>query len=132
MSAIHSDKRIFGHRSWLIIVGLLLVAVVAFNLVKETINRYRIDRQVNDLNNQIKDLQQQNSELNNLISSWSGSNQLEKEARLKQGLQKPGERVVLILRQNTSTSSGSNLELLTPAAEPSNPQKWWRYFFGNK
>jgi len=118
-----------------IIISILFI--VGFS--RELINRHEIDKQVKSLDKQISDLQSQNQELNTILGSLQGNEFIEKEARLKLGLQKPGEKVAMIKRDQRATTSGS---ALADGSEISgslvvnnnqnikpNPVKWWHYFF---
>ena len=50
------------------------------------------------------------------------------EAKLKLGMQKPSEHLVVI---NDLNQGRPNLAASLPEAKLSNPQKWLRYFFQN-
>lgn len=110
---------------------LLVAAVVcAFLLIafaRETIHRYEVRQEIAKLEQQIGDLESRKESLSGLIDYFSSPLYQEQEAREKLGLAKAGERVVIV----PLTNSTPPVTAQTPAAapEPSNPQKWWRYFF---
>lgn len=112
----------------IIIIFVVLFFIFVSGLIKETINKHRIDSQISKLEQEIFSLEQNNQELAGNIESWSQSNQLEKQARLKLGLKKPGETAVIISRE------GDTIGLVEtfgpPPKEVSNPQKWFNYFLG--
>lgn len=136
------NKKLFSRRYLIIaVLGLLLLYFVV-GLIKEIVNNYRVEKQIGDLTKQVGQLEQENNEIGGLIENWANSNNLEKEARLKLGLQKPGEKAVLILRGENEINPGQIIDprsetlgslVVTPKKDNySNPFKWWLYFFGPK
>ncbi len=138
----HSDYR--KHNKWpiikiaLVVVSFFLLFIV-FGLIREVYGRKQINSQVTELEQQIKDIKRRNGELSGLIDQWQSGDKFEQEARIKLGLQKPGEKVVLIT--SSYQESGSN-ELYQSTGDKItadrndpfyiNAQKWWLYFFANK
>ncbi|MEK7167392.1 MAG: septum formation initiator family protein [Patescibacteria group bacterium] len=119
----------------------LLLVLFLVGIVRETINRYQIKNEIKGLEGQVKRLEGDNTGLSSMITAWTSGNQLEEEARLKLGLQKPGENVVLVQRnEETSTSSmliGQKPKIVgnivveseLDQSNWSNPLRWWHYFF---
>ena len=131
------QKKQLAIRLILLFLALLIILMI-IGLIGELVNKRRIKNEITSLEDQINQTQSENLELNTLISSWEGGSQLEKEARSKLGLKKEGERVILINKSSTSEPSAVpaalDPDVLNPARaieqeEPSNPAKWWRYFF---
>ena len=124
-----------------IILIIAIVALVFFivGLTKEIMNRRSINEQINGLNNQIKELQSQNNQISDLINTWQDGSHLEKEARLRLGLQKPGEKAVIISQSESKTSSSGqqlvdsggvvNNFSIADNNSVANPIKWIHYFF---
>jgi cell division protein FtsB len=119
--------------------GVIVFCILFFGLIKEIINRRQIDRQIADYESRIAELKVENSTLNDKIINWNTSGELESSARAKLGLEKPGERTIIIVRP-TSTANNqvaikSNQQEIKLNAEESasarqtNPIKWWQYFF---
>ena len=123
------QKKLFNKSRVIIIISVVLILFFGFGLVKEIINRYRIDAQISKLEEEIQELEGENSEIDQLITTWSESNQLEKEARLKLNLQKEGEKAVLILREGEDRFPEE--DFAPPEEKKSNIKKWWIYFFGH-
>ncbi len=133
-----NKRKLFNPKTVVIISGVLLLFFI-FGIVRETINRRVINKEIEKYENQIAQLKLENERSGELINSWDQSLVLEREARLKLGLQKPGEKSVLIIRKNGS--SGQTGIVSTPEGEMdfikndieniavSNPQKWLDYFF---
>jgi len=120
-------------------IGLVCLVLVGFNFTKELINKRKVDRQVNSLADQIASLERENSEISALIGEWQSGDKAEREARLKLGLRKPNESVVMIMRERATTSEAniipSGAEIVgnviknQPHDASPNPILWWRYFF---
>lgn len=134
-------KRIWLTRSRMVLlISALLLLLFLIGIVRETANRRQLKNEIKGLETQVSLLEGDNSELTSLIAAWISGNQLEKEARLKLGLQKPGENAVLIQRKEVSASSlliGQKPKIvgnIVVESEPDssgwpNPSKWWHYFF---
>jgi len=120
-------------------VCLILIFFFSVNLTKEIVNRHQIDRKIRQYEEQTAKLEKENKEISVLIDAWQNGRQLEKEARLKLGLKKPDENVVLISRNN---GQAGEEKIINPEAEvlggiilPENTKnipnykKWWIFFF---
>ncbi|MEI6288600.1 MAG: septum formation initiator family protein [bacterium] len=145
MPTFRRRGRFFFNKKTAAVAVFLFLLMIIFGLVREVLNRFQIDNQINILQNQLNELEKQNSDLNMLIGAWSGSSvEMEKQARLKLGLKKPGETTVLIVNEtatstNNQTASDGILipnkpemigNIVLPANEAlSNPMKWLNYFF---
>ena len=121
-------------------VGFLLFCLLIFGLTKELVNRRQIDRQLRDYQQRIDKLRSENSSLSEKINSWEKSGELEASARVKLGLEKPGEKTSIIARSssaddNLAIKSNQDVVDLSPMTDASqyesNASKWWKYFFSN-
>jgi len=132
-------RQYFSRSRVVIIVCLVLIFFLSVNLVKEIVNRHQINETIKRSEAEIVKLEKENQEVGVLIEAWKTGRPLEKEARLKLGLQKPGENAVLILRaedsQPGSTVINPNSEVYGTVVVAdgqksiSNFKKWWQYFF---
>jgi len=112
---------------YMLAVNLLLVGFVGWSLANEVAQGNKVSSNLSDLKAKIAGLEKQNQDYGDVFSKIGSPGFVDKEARLKLGYQKPGEQV-LLLKDSVSTA-------LAPASDESsvgrsNPQKWWRYFFG--
>ena len=138
------NKKIFTKFRIFIIICLVFLIIFITGLIKELFNRFQIDNQIRSLEQEITELDKENMEINSLINTWSTGSQLERQARLKLGLQKSNEKVVLIRRDenendNNQSVIGPDSERIGNIISPKdkvndtpNPIKWWRYFFASK
>ncbi len=96
---------------------------------KITAKRNKVNNDIKDLKKEIKNIESQNNNLTDMIEYLDTMSFKEKEARLKLGLQKEGEKTVIITSPyselQTKEEENKNLEELSH----SNVLKWWRYFF---
>ena len=116
-----------GRLLWLV-AGLAAFAVLAGGaFVRETLRARQIDREIETLRGEAERLRVRNFEISALESSLSSGEFLEREARMKLGLQKEGEQAVVVRKEEPRIAA-------TPGAsegereEWSNTKKWWTYF----
>lgn len=103
------------------------MVLLSYATVQEVYSRRSVQREIDRLKAELAALEQQNEELERLISYLETTEFVERESRVKLGLAKPGERVIIIPRNEGAAEvagEGGNAE--------SNPRKWWQYFFGRK
>ncbi|NCN07428.1 hypothetical protein GW933_01915 [Candidatus Falkowbacteria bacterium] len=130
-------KQYFSRSRVIIVVCIVVTVFLSINLIKEVVNRHQIDEKIKQYRVDVDRLEKENSEISQLIDSWTTSRQLEKEARLKFGLRKPGENVVLVVRDNNLNNNtiDQNSEVLGGVVvsrdniNDPNYKKWWLYFF---
>lgn len=118
--------------------GLAIVILLVFVVLDA--RQYQQHKQVADeiqsLKNQSNQLQQQNNDLQNLVTNWqsNAAENTDKAAREQLNLQKPGEKVYsfTIPATNSSTvATGSSSGASQDLVGISNAHKWWNYFFNN-
>jgi len=129
-SRLHSSttgffNRLFMNQRFLAIVGLVFLVIVIFPLARTYSQRRLIEKEINDVKKQISNFENENQDLQELITYLQSNQSLEEQARRNLNLKKPGEQVVVIEAPSlqavaveaTSTNNKSNLV------------KWWYYFF---
>ena len=103
---------------------------LVLNVIKESYRKYQLQKEINQLKSEIERLEGENQKLSDLIKYFQDVSFLEKEAREKLNLKKPGEEVVIIPKGFFETKEKSLPEKQEKKEEP-NWQKWWRYFYNN-
>lgn len=121
----------------IITIGLVVSGLFVVSLLREISDRDKIQREIERLADDISRMDNANNELERFVSSWEDSSQLEREARIKLGLKKSGEQVVVIDRDNQQTSQSNIItsdrrvigSVIDQETQTSNINKWWKYFF---
>ncbi|MFH1192030.1 MAG: septum formation initiator family protein [bacterium] len=106
---------------------VVLISLFLVSLIKETYRNYKVNKEIEKLRSDIEVLRNENSELNYLIDYLNTDYFVEKEARVKFGLKKNGEKVFNIegnmKDEQLENKSENSLE------DISNIKKWRNYFF---
>jgi len=124
-------NRIFNWR-YLFIVNFFIFLFIAVFFGREFIRDREIDRDISLLQTKANELSARNLQITELSTSFQTESYIEREARLKLGLKKNGEKVVVI--KNNAQEDGffldnvDNLDKIKKI-EVDNPTKWWYYFF---
>ena len=146
MSRITSSRlQTVLHWRYLYIVNGVLILLVVFTFGRELLQSHDIDQQIQSLKKQSAELQTQNTSISELHDAVQTESYIEREARLKLGLKKPGETLVIV---KDGKDSGANPSVLGDASQPgddaggsvdtlakkplANSTKWWYYFFNKQ
>jgi cell division protein FtsB len=103
----------------------VLVIILVFSIIKvskEIMLRYEINQQINELETKLSDLESKTNKMDELIAYLKTDEYIEKEARLKLNLSKPGEHQI-----NISGDKQIQEELVNN--NDPNLIKWFNYFF---
>lgn len=116
--------------SILFAAGGTLLLFVGTTAVRETYREWNVDQEIQGIKSQVETLEGKKLQLSALVDRIHSMESLDKEARARFGLRKPGERVVVVQGMGASDPAAA---AETPAgkedAARSNPQKWFAYFF---
>ena len=116
-----------------IILELVILIGLSIGLGKEVLLKYQVQSEIQELETKISKLEYRNVELGSLINYLESDEYKEEQARLKLGLQKPGESVITVLGASTKSEivSAESLAYNTNTSDDTktNPQRWWDYFF---
>ena len=116
---------------------LLLASAIIFTTIaatRITYRRFQLNRTLSEVEQEIADLEAQKAELTETLSSFNEFATIEQAAREVLNLQREGEQVVILLPNGEETTIAEEEEASEEAEEapkPSNPVKWWGYFFGD-
>lgn len=135
-------KKLFSSKAFLFLISLILIALVT-SLGRESYRKYLLVKEINQLKADIEQMEGKSQQLANLMEYFKEESYLEKEARLKLNLKKPGEEVVILSERSNAdpevslTSEQGAEEQKDIGAnsiennkETTNYWKWWEYFFG--
>lgn len=117
----------------------MFLAFLLVNLSKELLIQRQINQKIDNLKKETAFLEENNSEIIGLMSQWQSKNQLEREARMKLGLKKPDEKVVILTNSGVG-GNDQNKNIFNDVVRPvaglerkggdsfGNWFKWWQYF----
>src|SRR3989339_458971 len=92
------------------LAGLAVLVMIGISLGKETYRKRQIQKEIENLQAEIQKINQENSDLDNLISYLSSREFQEKEAREKLNLQKENEKMIVLRKdvgpKNTAPGNG--------------------------
>ncbi len=112
-------------------LSYLLALLLLFGLValgREINRRVILRKQLSRIEAQVQDKEHKNEELLDKIGQMETDYFKEKAARLKLGLQKPGERVIVIVPfEGKDNQTESRIKAF--GRKISNFKGWWNYFF---
>ncbi len=114
-----------------LIANLVVFALVGWGFSGEYIRNREAQQEVDRLKAQADELEAKNTEIADLGKKFSTSEMLEREARLKLNLRKPGEEVVVVQAGPGGSGAGNPVPARASgkAPPPSNLARWWQYFF---
>ena len=123
-----------------IMTAVLVLAVVGliYQATRVVYRSYDTNRDIAKLKAEVDSLQAQQKKLEGFKAFIQTDFFAEKEARLKLGMQKEGEHVVVLppyqnsIPSTDDAKSASPTESSTAQEERSNPMLWWEYFFARE
>lgn len=113
-------------------VNVALFALVSWGLAGEYLRNREMQKEIDTLETRANGLQEKNGELAAATERFGSRAVLEREARLKLNLQRPGEAVVVVRNATprpVAEAGGQGANGDTGATAGSNAAKWWHYFF---
>jgi len=135
-------KKVLSSKIFLFIIIIILIFLL-IALVKETYRKHQLTSEINQLKSNINKLEGDNQQLSDLMDYFKEDSYLEKEARIKLNLKKPGETVVILSKdiidgvevirkggldtEETDKKITDSLE--DQVSKTANYWKWWEYFF---
>ena len=110
---------------FLVLAGIVFILILV-SLGREVGRNRNIAKQIAALEKQARELEGRNTELLEIQDKLKDPEFVEREARTRFGLQKPGESVVVV-----RVPSSSNEKPATVLLRLSNVRAWWLYFFSH-
>lgn len=114
-----------------LIIGVVILVIFSVALGKEVVRKYEVNKEINQLKEEVVNLEKRNAELSDLMQFLNTDRFKEEEARTKLGMAKPGEKVVVIPNVNAEENNEQIDQQTTKQTNLTNPQKWWNYFFNH-
>ncbi len=117
-------------RFHLLIAGsAMLLILTGISAGRETFRQWKADEEISGLQKQVEALEGKKIRLLDTIQQFGTVENLDKEARLRLDLKKPGERVMVFRGFDPSSESSAEGAPAPKESTESNVQKWFRYFF---
>jgi len=123
---------------YLVVVNLIVVLFLSMSLGREVVRNSTIDAEISALETEAEELTARNIEISELKTAMQTESFIEREARLKLGMKKPGETVVVVqddvpqqeqLTDDAYDPLGYVMGMEESREVVANPTKWWYYFF---
>ena len=122
------------------VVNLLIIVFLSLSFGRQFVRDYDIQKEIDSLQKEVGVLLATNMEISELQTAVQTKSFIEREARLKLGMKKPGEEVVIIKERvnndrdivdsvDSSDPLGLVLDGLVESTFVANHTKWWYYFF---
>lgn len=108
-----------------------LLALSAYNISKTTLEIYGSSKRVDELKTEVDGKVSENDSLKKELSYKETKEFVEEEARNKLNLVKPGESVLIPVKNGGDTLGISTEPTSTSVANASNLERWYRLFFDN-
>lgn len=122
------------------VVNLLIIVLLSLSFGRQFVRDYDIQKEIDSLQKEVDVLLVANMEISELQTAVQTKSFIEREARLKLGMKKPGEEVVIIKErvnndrdivdsEDPSDPLGLVLDGSVDSIFVANHTKWWYYFF---
>lgn len=117
----------------LLFASLFVLIFFSFNLASEIINRHDLQKEINKFQAEFNDLSKSNQDISGSIEYLKTLDFVEKEARTKLNLKKPGEQIIIVPEEKILGKSSASMpltgNLANQAVSQPNYLNWWNYFF---
>ncbi len=135
------NKTLFNQVT-LAILGLMILTAISYPLAKNISKQKELNKEIEELEQEITDLESKNLELTGLIEYIESDQFVQEQARLNLNYKKEGEKVVVIkdkveeINNKEKVDNSNNktiynirgLGKIEAEKEINNPVRWWRYF----
>lgn len=127
----HLLPYVFRHRLFLIF-NMVLFLFLAFSFGREYVRNRQIQATIVQLEQQARQLEERNVEIARINAELESESFLEREARLRLGLVKPGERVVVVSdapEKDIDIGGEKVSSVILEDLPETTARRWWAYFF---
>jgi|SRR3989344_2315175 len=111
------------------IVGVVVFSFISYGAIRIHGRNVALEQQLSGLQSQVASLEAENIRFQEDIDFYSQPENLEKEARARLNLKKPGETLVIIPRGTQGNSSGSASEAGSAGEKPESLWQKMKDFF---
>ncbi len=119
----HIPKVLLSKGLFFVLIALLLFFSVS--MLREVKRKQGIQKDIMALEQELLEVEANNSRLSNLIDYLKTDDYAELEAKKRLGLKKQGEKVLLVTKTGSVDAVDNNADL----EDLPNWKNWWNYFF---
>ena len=134
-AAPHERTKTVARWSLWIVISIIAFFVVGVSTIQETYRDWQVDQEMQNIKTQIMQLEAKRSSLSDVVQKMNAFDNIDREARAQLGMQKPGERVIVLRgglpSEDTAQEPGTDITGSGAESALSNPQKWFTYFFNH-
>ncbi len=118
-----------------LLLAIGFVCITGVSAARELYRRERVEQELQTLEQRVTTLQNRKLEVSQILQRLQTADVIDREARLRLNMQKPGERVYVLQGGAWEEQKREDSRLPTlyqgRAPEPSqqNPKRWFRHFF---
>jgi len=109
----------------ILLIIIFIISIILF--FKETYKSFTISQDIRSLENRIKEIEKSNEKFSQMEQYLQSEDFLQREARLKLNLTKPGEKLIIVKTPEKTLDDNEKQELVEK--QKNNIQLWWEYFF---
>ncbi|OIO16858.1 hypothetical protein COV56_01655 [Candidatus Kuenenbacteria bacterium CG11_big_fil_rev_8_21_14_0_20_37_9] len=121
----NSHIKFFLSSKTVIIVLFFFLIFIGRAIIREKSRQQDTLKNISTLETSISQIEERNSKLVEMVKFFRSSDFIEREAREKLNMQKPGEKVVIVPRIGQGVVAGDYAD----AENIPNYLRWWLYFF---
>jgi len=115
---------------------LVIIILLSIPLYNNFHRRQKINREISDLEAEIKQAENKNTDLQKLIKYLESDQFVEEQARLNLNMKKPGESVAVVKNSSEAATKDGAQQIISStlpeagvATTAGYASSWWRYFF---
>jgi len=115
---------------------LVIIILLSIPLYNNYHRRQSINRKISDLEAEIKQAENKDTDLQKLIKYLESDQFVEEQARLNLNMKKPGESVAVVKDSSKTGKEAGTRQIISAtlpgagvAARAGYASSWWRYFF---
>lgn len=125
------EPRKFFRWSLVLAANAAFLLIVGVSTARETYQEWKVEQEIKAMQSQVESLEGKKLQLTDLVQKLNAPDALDKEARARLGLQKPGEKVIVLKGLDAAVlpRDAGAPQAMDPEASVSNPGKWFHYFF---
>jgi cell division protein FtsB len=112
----------------LFVVGIIGYFAVAFT--NKAMDNYQVKKRAESLRQEVAALQQENKQLSDSLQYYASDQFIEKEAREKLNMARPGEHTLVVVGPTPTPQAGASTTVASAVEAPPryNWQRWWHLF----